>query len=160
MSKRSALFSLLALSLWILSCDGSSRPSNADDGHGHGASYACGTVEAPVTFVLKDVAPAAGTTVANQSIVQQFTLVDPPFIIASGLDLVLLPTHTAGAPNPLSLSYKVNTSGKDHVYNVPVDSWSTAPGHVEMGEQATHINDNGCAFVFPSPLFSYDVTSP
>jgi hypothetical protein len=29
-----------------------------------------------------------------------------------------------------------------------------------MGERATHLNANGCAFVFPSPLFSYDVTSP
>ena len=162
MSKRSALFSILALSLWILSCDGSSRPSNADDGHGHGASYACGTVEAPVTFVLKDIAPAAGTTVANQNIVQQFTLVDPPFMLSNGLTFVFLATHTAGTPSPLPLQFTVATSGKDQVYSTTVTSWSTAPGHVEMGVPVQNILQahNGCAFVFPSPLFSYDVTSP
>lgn len=160
MSKRSGLVSLLALSLWSLGCDGSSRPATADDGHGRGASYACGTKEDPVTFVLTDVAPAAGTTVANQDIVQQFTLVDPPFILSNGLTFVFLPTHTAGTPSPLPLQIVGNTSAKNHVYSTTVTSWSTAPGHVEMGEQATHSNAHGCAFVFPSPLFSYDVISP
>jgi hypothetical protein len=35
-----------------------------------------------------------------------------------------------------------------------------APSHVEVGVLGILESDNGCAFVFPSPLFSYDVTSP
>ena len=159
MSKRSALVSLLALSLWTLSCDGSSRPTTADDGLGHGASYACGTVEAPVKFVLKDVAPSAGTTVANQSIAQSFTIVDPPFLFSS-LHFTFLPSHTAGLYSPNPLAFNSLQQGRDIVYTTTVTSWSTAPSHVEMAEQATHLTDSGCAFVFPTPLFSYDVTSP
>lgn len=160
MSNLVAFVSLLVVPLGVLGCGANSRPTTADDGHGHGASYACGTETDPVTFVLKDVAPAAGTTVASQGIVQQFTLVDPPFYMRQ-LDFVfLLPRHTAGTPNPSPLQFTIDMSARDHVYSIPVYSWSTAPGHVEIGEQAMHLNDNGCAFVFPSPLFSYDVTSP
>ena len=159
MSKRSALFSLLALSLWILSCDGSSRPSNADDGHGHGASYACGTVEAPVTFVLKDVAPAGGTTVTNQGILEQFTIVDSPFLFSS-LTFELLAAHTAGTSSPNPLAFTLSREGKDLICSTNIDSWSMAPGHVEVAVHGILEGDNGCAFVFPVPLFSYDVTSP
>jgi hypothetical protein len=160
MSKRLAFVTMLAMPLGFFGCGADSRPTTADDGRGHGTSYACGTKADPVTFVLRDVAPAAGTTVANQSIVQRFTLVDPPFVFTSGLTFNFLATHTAGTPSPLTLQFTVDMSAKDHVYSTTVDAWSTAPGHVEMGEQATHFNGNGCAFVFPSPLFSYDVTSP
>jgi hypothetical protein len=159
MSKLLAFVSL-SISVGLFGCGADSRPTTADDGRGHGASYACGTEQNPVTFVLKDVAPAAGTSVANQSIVQQFTLLDPPFVLTNGLTFSFPPNHTAGTPRPLPLQIAVDMSAKDHVYSTTVDSWSTAPGHVEMGERATHLNANGCAFVFPSPLFSYDVTSP
>jgi hypothetical protein len=110
--------------------------------------------------MLRDVAPAAGTTVANQNIVQKFTIVDPPFMITTGLSFQFLPKHTAGTPSPLSLQFTVAADGKDHVYSTTVDSWSTSPGHVEMGVEDVLLNSNDCAFVFPSPLFSYDVTNP
>jgi hypothetical protein len=160
MSKLLVLAGLFALPLGIVGCGSGSRPATADDGSGHGASYACGTTAAPVTFVLRDVTPAAGTTVANQSIVQKFTLVDPPFMITSGLSFTFLPKHTAGTPSPLPLQFTIVSDGKDHVYSTTVSSWSTAPGRVEMGVRDVLLTHNDCAFVFPSPLFSYDVTSP
>jgi hypothetical protein len=160
MSKLLVFVGLFALALGFVGCGADSRPATADDGRGHGASYACGTTAAPVTFVLRDVAPAAGTTVANQSIVQKFTIVDPPFMITTGLSFQFLPKHTAGTPSPLALPFTITSDGKDHVYSTTVDSWSTSPGHVEMGILGTLANDNDCAFVFPTPLFSYDVTNP
>jgi hypothetical protein len=160
MSKRSALATSLVVSLGIFGCGGNSRPTNADDGHGHGASYACGTEKDPVTFVLKDVVPAAGTAVANQGILEQFTVVDSPFLFST-LTFDLLPAHTAGtsSPNPLGFTLR-QAEGNDVVCSTTVDSWAMAPSHVEVGVLGILESDNGCAFVFPSPLFSYDVTSP
>jgi hypothetical protein len=109
--------------------------------------------------VLKDVAPAAGTTVPNQNIVEKFTIVDPPFVI-TGLSFQILPKHTGGTTSPLALQFTVASDGKDDIYRMTVDSWSTAPGHVEIGVPGVFLNGNDCAFVFPSPLFSYDVTNP
>jgi hypothetical protein len=143
----------------LSSCGGSnSRPTTADDGHGHGASYACGTESAPVTLLLKSVVPDAGSTVPNRSILHQFTLVDPPFLVDK-LKLVSLPKHTAGSysPNPLQLT--VDTQSRDHVYSMTVDAWSVAPSHVEIGAQDMLSTESGCVFVFPSPVFSYDLTS-
>ena len=150
----------LLIVLWcFLGCGSQSRPTTADDGHGHGASYACGTQSAPVTLLIKDVAPAVGTTVPSQSIVQQFTLVDAPFMLTT-LKFVYLPEHTAGTSSPNPLQFTVVAQGKDLVFASTADSWSTAPGHVEVGVPDMLATDNGCVFVFPSPLFSYDVTSP
>ncbi|HEY5284352.1 MAG TPA: hypothetical protein VIM14_16285 [Polyangia bacterium] len=153
------LVSLLVPSLGIFGCGGSSRPTTGDDGHGHGASYACGTEQAPVTLVLKDVAPEVGATVPNRTIVQQFTVVDPPFIMDK-LTFVFLPKHTAGTPSPSPLQLTVVAQGKDQVYSATIDAWSTAPGHVEMGVDNVMANNNGCVFIFPSTLFSYEITSP
>jgi hypothetical protein len=159
MSRLVVLVSFLVASLGMFGCGGDSRPTTADDGHGHGASYACGTEQTPVTFVLKDVAPAAGATVANQSIVEHFTIVDSPFLIDK-LTFVALPQHTAGtfSPNPLQLT--MVQQGKDQVYSATIDAWSTAPGHVELGVNNMLATNNGCVFLFPSPIFSYDITSP
>jgi hypothetical protein len=159
MPKILELVSLLALSLGLFGCGGGSRPTTGDDGNGHGASYACGTEQEPATLVLKDVKPATGDTVANQSIVEQFTIVDAPFIVKE-FTFVLLPKHTAGAYSPSPLQLTAAAQGKDLVYNATIDSWATAPGHVEVGLKDIWKNDNGCAFVFPSPLFSYDITTP
>jgi hypothetical protein len=153
-------FHLWLVPLLLFGCGSSSGPTTADDGRGHGASYACGTESEPVAFRLKDVLPVAGTTVVNKGIVQQFTLEDPPFILSTGLSFILLPKHTAGTPNPVSLQVMANTSGKDHVYSTTVDSWTTAPGHVELSDNKLRATQSDCVFVFPSPLFSYDVTSP
>jgi hypothetical protein len=159
MSRLLLRVSFLVASLGLLGCGGNSRPTTADDGHGHGASYACGTEQAPVTLVLKDVAPATGTTVANKSIVEQFTIVDSPFIVDK-LTFVSLPQHTAGTFSPTPLQLTMVVQGKDQVYSTTIDSWSTAPGHVEVGVSNMLANDNGCVFLFPSSLFSYDITSP
>jgi hypothetical protein len=159
MSKLLVFASLFALPLGFAGCGSNSRPTTADDGHGHGASYACGTTAAPVTFVLRDVAPAAGTTVPNQNIVEKFTIVDPPFVI-TGLSFQTLPKHTAGTTSPFALQFTVVSDGNDDGYRIGVDSWSTAPGHVEIGVPGVFLNGNDCALAFPSPLFSYDITNP
>lgn len=154
-----ALFAFLASSFGILGCGGGSRPTSGDDGHGHGASYACGTEEEPAILVLKDVKPGAGETVSNRGIVEQFTLVDAPFMVQE-FPFVLLSKHTAGTSSPSPLQLTVDVQGKDLVYSATIDSWATAPGHVERGLRGFWKNDNGCAFAFPSPLFSYDITAP
>jgi hypothetical protein len=159
MSKFLPLVCWSVMPLGILACGGNSRPATADDGHGHGASYACGTEKDPVTFVLKDVVPAAGTTVRSQGVLEQFTIVDSPFLFSS-LTFAFLPTHTAGLSSPNPLSFTLQRQGNDLVCSTTIDSWSTAPGHVELGVHGMLASDNDCVFVFPSPLFSYDVTAP
>jgi hypothetical protein len=76
------------------------------------------------------------------------------------MSFVFLPKHTAGMPNPVSLQIIPDVTGKDHIYSTTVDSWSTAPGHVELSDIKLRATESGCVFVFPSPLFSYDVASP
>ena len=95
MLKHLFIATLLILPWGLSGCGSDGRPTTADDGHGHGASYACGTQAAPVTFVLSSVVPAPGTAVPNRSVLQQFTLVDPPFLIDT-FKLEALPQHTAG----------------------------------------------------------------
>lgn len=74
-----------------------------------------------------------------------------------------LPTNETTANrtfSPTPLQFTMVVQGKDQVYSTTIDSWSTARGHVEMGVSNMLANDNGCVFLFPSPLFSYDITSP
>jgi hypothetical protein len=74
-----------------------------------------------------------------------------------------LPTSEATANrtfSPTPLQFTMVVQGKDQVYSTTIDSWSTAPGHVEMGVSNMLANNNGCVFVSSSPLFSYDITSP
>ncbi len=73
-----------------------------------------------------------------------------------------LPTNETTAnrtfsPNPLQLT--MVQQGKDQVYSATIDAWSTAPGHVEMGVNNMLATNSGCVFLFPSPIFSYDITS-
>jgi hypothetical protein len=159
MRRNFVLVGFLLSSLGFVGCGSGSGPTTGDDGHGHGASYACGTREEPVTLVLKDVKPAAGESVPNRSILQQFTIVDPPFIVDK-FTLMLLPKHTAGTFTPTPLLLTMASQGKDQVYSATIDAWSTAPGHVELGLNGLMGNVNDCVFQFPSPLFSYDITAP
>jgi hypothetical protein len=160
MFKIMVLVSFLIPSLAVLGCgSGDSRPTTGDDGSGHGASYTCGTEQEPATFVLKDVKPAAGDVVPNRSIVHQFTIVDPPFMLSS-FTLFLLPKHTAGTFSPSALQLTGTAQGKDLSYSATIDAWATAPGHVEIKLNQLMRNSNDCVFQFPSPVFSYDVTAP
>lgn len=74
-----------------------------------------------------------------------------------------LPTSERTANRTFSstpLQFTMVVQGKDQVYSATIDAWSTAPGHVEMGVNNIVANNSGCVLVFPSPLFSYDITSP
>lgn len=120
----------------------------------------CGTAAAPMTFTLKGVSPAVGSSVPNSNIVQSFTIagqlvqLTPTFVLAP-------PLHTAGAPAPSPIGWTITVSGEDTVYTSQPISWATAPGHVELEPNApVQVQSTGCVWTLPMPTFSYDVTSP
>lgn len=145
---------LLAISLSAtLGCSSSgSAPSNGGAGN-------CGTQASPVIFTLKDVTPAAGSSVPNSNIVMTFTVVglklqiDPQFVLLPAL-------HTAGVPIPNPIPWTLSLSGNDTVYTSMAFSW-TAPGHVEMDPEFVEQDPStSCIYELPTPTFSYDVTAP
>ncbi len=118
----------------------------------------CGTVQEPLVLTLKDVKPAAGTSVPNADIVQTFTIVGkllelrPAF--AAGA------THTVGTSVPTALTWTLAASGGDSVYTSQPMSWTSTSGHVELDPPGLLATDDGCVSVLPTPTFSYDVTAP
>jgi hypothetical protein len=122
------------------------------------ATADCGTVQEPLVLTLKDVTPAAGSSVPNADIVQSFTIV--------GKRLQLQPSfagsaaHTAGSAIPSPLTWTLALSGGDSVYTTVPMSWATAPGHVELIKPELAATDDGCVFALPTPTFSYDITAP
>ena len=109
-------------------------------------------------LTIKDVKPASGSSVPNANIVQSFTIVgkllqiDPSFSQSGA--------HTAGARIPNTVSWTYAASGGDTVYTSQPLSWTTAPGHVELGPGGLLVTPDNCVSVMPTPTFSYDITAP
>jgi hypothetical protein len=116
----------------------------------------CGTHANPGILKLENLEPPMGATVANQNIVHGFTVVNAPAEF-SHFDLRFGSTHTAGLPNPESPTFTVVIDGSNVLYQLTIFAWSRSPAHVEMAASAGYDTSAGCAWVFPSPLFSYDI---
>jgi hypothetical protein len=134
-----------------------SGSDNADGAAGIDGG-ACGTHAHPGVLKLAGVSPAPGSTVVNQGIVHGFVVVNAPAVFTN-FNLNYGVSHTAGLSTPADLKFSVtaSASGSDLIYQLTVDRWAYAPGHVELEASGGYDTLKGCSWVFPSPLFSYDV---
>lgn len=117
----------------------------------------CGTHSNPGVLKLTDVLPATGSTVVNQGIVHGFTIVNAPAEFTS-FKIIREDTHTAGISTPFDLQFQATKSGNNLYYRMVVESWTIAPGHVELRAAGSYDTKNGCTWVFPSPLYSYEIS--
>jgi hypothetical protein len=142
--------------LAAIGCSSSDKPSS---GPNMTATADCGSVSQPKPFMLSNVTPATGSSVANSGIVQSFTLV--------GVHVQLTPTlalaaaHTSGGSTPQPVHWLITASGADTVYTSEAITWQTAPGHVELDPPGAVVDTTtNCVSTLPTPVFSYDVTAP
>lgn len=135
----------------LVGCGGS-------DDSGVGAdSGTCGTFDNPGILKLTNRSPAMGASVVNRDIVHSFTVVNAPADYYS-FDLLHGEGHSAGLSTPDDPRFRTTRSGNNINYQMTIDSWSSAPGHVLLSARGSFSTSQGCTWTFPSPLFSYDVT--
>jgi hypothetical protein len=136
----------------LVGCGDSDTGSSADSG-------ICGTAAEPGVLKLSNLTPPLGGSVVNSNLVHSFTIVNAP---ADYYDFDLLhgDGHSAGLSTPDSPRFTTTTSktGNSITYQMTIDSWSNAPGHVVLKTNGMFDTTKGCRWVFPSPMFSYDVT--
>lgn len=137
----------------LVGCGDSDEGSSADSG-------ICGTASEPGVLKLSNLIPPLGGSVVNSNIVHSFTVVNAP---ADYHDFVLLhgDGHSAGLSTPDSPRFSTNRPdkhGPNLDYQMTVTAWSNAPGHVVLSTNGTFETTKGCRWVFPSPMFAYDVT--
>jgi hypothetical protein len=128
------------------------------DGAAPADAGTCGTHADPGILRLTGLSPAIDATVANQAIVHGFTVVGAPADFTN-FDLKYGPSHNAGLPTPANPRFHTTVSGSDVIYQLTIDSWARAPGHVEFSANTDYTTSKGCTWDFPSPLFSYDLTA-
>lgn len=145
------------LGLVALGCGSTDSDAGTPQPKMGAATADCGTVQEPLELTIKDVQPAANSTVSNSNIVQSFTIagkllkIPPSFAFAAA--------HTAGASVPAIVRWTYAGSGADTVYTSQPVSWTNA-GHVELNPPGLLVTPDGCVSVLPTPTFSYDVTAP
>ena len=151
---RASLLCWVAAALAGCGGGGSTSTDSAVDA----TSGVCGTHANPGVLNVRGHTPAPGTSVVNQGILHTFTVEGAPAYFVN-FQLVYGPTHTAGPSIPSDPKIQVTTSANNNLtYQFTVDAWSIAPGHVEVRASNGYDTTKGCSWVFPSPLFSYDVT--
>jgi hypothetical protein len=133
----------------LLGCGDEAKSSVADSG-------VCGTHSNPGILTLTGVTPAPGATVLNRNIVHSFTVVRAPGDFKS-LELLYGDGHTAGVSTPEEPKWQTMVSDSDVNYQMIIDGWSNAPGHVVVKVRSGYDTSAGCTWGFPSPLFVYDV---
>jgi hypothetical protein len=134
----------------LLGCGDSDQGASADSG-------ICGTAAEPGRLKLSNLSPALGASVMNSNIVHSFTIVNAP---ADYYDFALLhgDGHSAGVSTPDSPRFTTTKTGNNITYQMTIAGWSNAPGHVVLNTNGTFETSKGCRWVFPSPMFSYDIT--
>lgn len=154
MSSGSLLASFLggALGLAVAAC------SSADStGSPATSTKSCGTLTSPEALSVKDVVPASGSLVPNESIVHGFTVVAAPGLFQTLKLGYLAGKHTAGDADPAAWSFTATTSGRDVRYQAVGVKWAKAPGHVAIGAVERFQTTDGCVYSLPEPLFEYDI---
>lgn len=136
-------------------CDADSVTPSANRDASTGSSV-CGTYDNPGILKVTGLSPALGSTVVNQGIVHGFVVENAPAVFVN-FPLQYGPTHTVGLSTPSNPRIQVTESGSNVIYQIMVDAWSRAPGHVEIVASDGYGTSKGCFWVFPSPLFSYDI---
>ncbi len=120
----------------------------------------CGTKANPKVLSIVERTPDFGASVPNRSIVHSFT-VETGRAPVNYWSLSLnpfSPAHTAGEAKPAGRALDwVATGSEGWKWTLTPLSWSTAPGHVEVGSaSAWHLGEE-CYFTLPGPIFSYDI---
>lgn len=118
----------------------------------------CGTLSSPGILKVARLSPAPGASVSNRNIVHSFTVVGAPAEYNT-FDLIYGEGHTAGLSAPAYPKFKTTISGSDVEYQMVIEGWSHAPGHVTLNARGSFTTAQGCTWTFPAPLFSYDVTA-
>ena len=100
-----------------------------------------------------------GASVVNRNILHQFMVENAPAVFTQ-FTLKYGPGHTAGLSTPEEPTISITTSGPSGatlLYQVTVGAWAQAPGHVELIASNGYETSKKCSWIFPSPLFSYDL---
>lgn len=141
---------------WLFAACGGGASVTRPERDGSVDGGVCGTLDDPGVMTLEGVTPAPGTSVVNRYIVHGFTVRNAP---ASNVnfDIRYGSSHTAGGSTPDRPRFQATTLGTDVIYQLTIDAWSRAPGHVELIVPTSFTTSKGCTWVFPSPLFSYDI---
>jgi len=139
----------------LAACDSGSATTNPADAST--GSSVCGTHASPGILKVTGLSPAIASTVINQHIVHGFVVENAPAFFTN-FTLEYRPTHTVGLPTPSDPTFQATLSGNNLIYQLTVDAWSRAPGHVEFEASGGYATSKGCYWEFPSPLFSYDIT--
>jgi hypothetical protein len=143
------------ISAAFMACGGSG--SSSADSAVDAAGGVCGTHADPGILKITGRTPAIGASVLNQNIVHGFVVENAPAIFTS-FTLRYSDPHTAGNSTPFEPTFQATVSGSNLIYQMTINAWSRAPGHVELVASGGYDTSKGCSWVFPSPLFSYDVT--
>ena len=122
------------------------------------SSSVCGTHASPGILKVTGLSPAIGATVANRGIVHGFVVENAPAVFVN-FPLNYTAAHSVGLSKPADPKIQATQSGSNVIYQFTVDGWSRAPGHVELFVSNGFDTMKNCYWVFPSPLFSYDITS-
>jgi len=133
---------------------GSNNANSAVDAGG-----VCGTFANPGILRSTTLSPAMGSSVVNGNVVHRFVVENAPAVFTQ-FTLKYGPGHTAGLSTPAEPTITVTPSGPSGstlLYQVTVDAWSQAPGHVELVASNGYETSKKCSWIFPSPLFSYDL---
>jgi hypothetical protein len=130
---------------------------SGDDGAGADSGI-CGTASEPGILKLTNLRPALGASVVNRDIVHSFTVVNAPADYHS-FDLLHGDGHSAGLSTPDDPHFTTSRSGNNISYQMTIEGWSSAPGHAVLNARGTFQTAQGCTWAFPTPMFSYDVTS-
>lgn len=143
---------LTSCAAMLAGCGDSDDGSSADSG-------VCGTAAAPGVLKLSNLSPALGASVVNRNIVHSFTIANAPAIY-DDFRLLHGDGHSAGLSTPDDPRFKATQSKatSNVSYEMTIDSWSNASGHVVLNANGSFETAKGCRWVFPSPMFSYDVT--
>lgn len=139
----------------LVACAAGGDDEGMDDGDD---ASDCAPADDPQELTIEAVAPAPGATVPNADIVHRFTIADSPGVFTS-LQLVLEPEHTAGTLDPPAPMFSIVPTGDDLEYSLPPVRWM-AVGHVEVSFGGGFVDDEGCHYVFPPGVFSYDLQEP
>jgi hypothetical protein len=130
---------------------------DSDDVSAGAESPDCAPADDPAELTIRDVAPAPGSTVPNADIVHRFVIADSPGVFTS-LQLLLEPEHTAGTLDPPAVMFSIVPMDDDIEYSLPALRWM-AVGHVEVSFGGGFVDDDGCHWVFPPGIFSYDLSA-
>lgn len=133
-----AILCLTSCAAMIAGCGDSDDGSSADSG-------VCGTAAAPGVLKLSNLSPALGASVVNRNIVHSFTIANAPAIY-DDFPLLHGDGHSAGLSTPDDPRFRATQAkaSSNVSYEMTIDSWSSASGHVVLKANGSFETTKGC----------------